>query len=135
MKHANKPIRPSFNKGEPARFFYDNACYSYDPKTQSPEEGRAQCALLLAIAEREASDAGCSFQWNHDDTTSAEFSDEEPAYLLYVCTMYDGNAVAVGCVGGVDFGPDGTPYSNEYRRVMEAELAQEWSNTRPTPAL
>ena len=32
-------------------FFYENAGYSYDPKTETPEQGRIRCARDLADAE------------------------------------------------------------------------------------
>ena len=38
----------------PAEFFFTHAGYSYDPKTETPEQGRAKCAQRLAEAEEEA---------------------------------------------------------------------------------
>ena len=33
------------------QFFFDCACHSYDPRTETPEQGRTRCALDLAAAE------------------------------------------------------------------------------------
>ena len=58
-------------------FFVENAGYSYNPKTETPEEGQRRTAMALAEAEREGSDAGLSFSWDVDE----EYSDG----LLWVC--------------------------------------------------
>jgi len=106
------------------RFFYDHAGYSYDPKTQTPDQGRLECATLLARAESVATEHGYSFRWDIDpDITAADFSDDD--YALWVCVMYDPDGYVIGSLGGIDFGPGGESWGDAYRRVIEAELALE----------
>lgn len=107
------------------RFFYVNAGWSYGPG-ETPDEGRRRCAAALATAERKGRAAGLSFSWEIDpDSTSADWSDERPAWAQYQCTAYDADGGAVAYLGGIDFGRDGSPHSDSYRRVVEAELAAE----------
>jgi len=107
------------------RFFYVHAGWSYGPG-ETPDEGRQRCARELAIAERKARAAGLSFDWEVDpEGTSADWSDERPEWEQYMCTAYDANGDAVAYLGAVDFGRDGSPHSDPYRRVVEAELASE----------
>jgi len=107
------------------QFFYEHAGYSYDLKTETPEQGRARCAASLAQAEKEARERGFSFEWSIDQTTdSSDFSDEEPR-ALWECLCRDENGVAVGSLSGIDFGRDGQPWGDPYRRVVEAEVASE----------
>lgn len=110
---------------DPVAFFYANAGVSYNPKTQTPEEGRTEGARKLADAERFASAAGLCFRWQHDDITSAEHEDTDSPYPLWLCTCYDEFGKVVGSLGGVDFGDNGQPWGDPYRRVVEAEIAME----------
>lgn len=110
------------------QFFFDNAGYSYDPKTQTPEQGHIETAQQLAKAELLARIQGYSYSWEIDkDIDSSEFQKGKP-YSLWCVAMYDNNGRVVGAMGGVDFGKKGSPYSNNYRRVVEAELAYEQIN-------
>jgi hypothetical protein len=112
------------NKSE--TFFYDHAGYSYHPATETPEQGRIYCATQYAKAEAWARDAGLSFAWFQDpEIDSSDFSDEEPAWPLWECLVYNEDGEVIGALGGVDFGRDGSPRGDHYRRVVEAELALE----------
>src|SRR4249920_3521828 len=91
------------------QFFFENAGYSYDPKTETEAGARERGAHALAKAERDALDMGCSFQWHQDNIDSSDFSDEEPAWALWVCLMHDASGKVVQSLGGVDFGRDGEP--------------------------
>ena len=107
-------------------FFLANAGYSYDPKTQTPMQGRRECARKLADAERGARDAGYSFHWGEDPhADSSDFSNRKPAYRLWCVDMFNPEGITVASLGGIDFGRDGSPWSDPYRRVVEAELACE----------
>ena len=109
-----------------AAFFYKHAGYSYTPGRETKEQGRRRCARALAAAELAARDAGASFDWDHDpDCTSADFSDADPPWRLWECIARDANGNIFASLGGIDFGRDGTPWSDPYRRVVEAELALE----------
>lgn len=105
------------------QFFLRHAGYSYDPKTQTSMQGRIQYARQLADAERKARNESFSYRWTVDDIYSNEFSDESPAWQLWSCSMYNADGQLVNSLGGVDFGHDGNPWSDPYRRVVEAELA------------
>jgi len=108
-------------------FFVANAGYSYDPKTETEEQGKRRGARKLATAERRAWKEGCRFSWSVDpDIDSSDFSDERPPWSLYQCAMFAPDGRCVASLHGIDFGRDGFPSDgNTYRRVVEAELALE----------
>ena len=107
-------------------FFYEHAGYSSDPATETQAESRMRCAQKLAAAEAKAFAGGFAFAWEVDpDVTSADWCDEEPAWRTWLCVMYTSQGEPVASLGGVDFGRDGEPWGNPYRRVVEAELALE----------
>lgn len=111
------------NKSE--QFFFDNAGYSYDPKTETQEQGRERCARALARAEAWALENDYSFEWSVDPfSNSSDFRDDCPPYALWECAMRDEKGRLVQSIGGVDFGL-GEPWGDPYRRVSEAELALE----------
>lgn len=108
------------------QFFLRHAGYSYDPKTQTRMQGRIKCAQSLARAERTACDAGFSHEWETDRVSnSSEFRDDVPPYSLWCCVARDSKGAIVATLGGIDFGPDGSPWGDPYRRVVEAELSSE----------
>lgn len=108
------------------QFFYNNAGYCYIPEIETQEQGRRSCAQSLAEAEERACDLGYSFRWEIDGISdSSDFSNEEPAWNLWVCYMNSPQGECAGSLSGIDFGRDGEPWGNPYRRVVEAELAQE----------
>lgn len=110
-------------KTKSEQFFYDNASYCYDPKIETQEQGHERCAKLLAKAEQFALENDFSYEWAHDEITSEDHSDEQPFYPLWLCIMHDSDGNHIDSLGGIDFGPDGKPWGNNYRRVVEAELA------------
>lgn len=110
----------------PYHFFLAHAGYSYDPKTQTPLEGRRETAKQLAYAEKRAREQGCSFEWSIDpDGTSADFSDDPNPWAVWQCVARDSEGHAFASLGGIDFGRDRDPWMDAYRRVVEAELACE----------
>lgn len=108
-------------------FFLEYAGYSYNPATESEYAGRVRGALALAQAEALARESGCSFDWDVDpDIDSSEFSDDRyPWHLWYVLARDDAGHVFAS-LSGVDFGRDGEPWGDSYKRVVEAELALEF---------
>lgn len=116
-----------------AAFFYEHAGYSWNPQTQTREEGRAQCARALAEAEEVGRERGLSFRWEVDpDVTSADWKGNREdggkyrnPWATWCCTAYDADGRAVAHLGGIDFGRDVEPWGQPYRRVVEAELARE----------
>ncbi len=107
------------------RFFYNQAGYSYNLKTETCEQGRMRGAKALAKAEAHAKDAGYVFEWGYDDVDSSEWSDETPPYAQWICIMRDADGNVLASLGGIDFGRDGEPWGDPYKRVVEAELATE----------
>lgn len=111
---------------DPVGFFYQHAGYSYNPATETPEQGRRKCARALARAERAGSDAGLGFRWSIDpDTDSSDWNDDPEPWAQWVCECVDADGETVACLGGIDFGRDGEPWGDPYQRVVEAELAAE----------
>jgi hypothetical protein len=109
-----------------ARFFYRHAGFSYDPATETREQGRRRRARMLAQAERDARVYGLSFAWNVDpDVDSSDWSDDRPAWQVWECHAMNRDGDMLACLGGIDFGRDGSPEGEAYARVVEAELAQE----------
>lgn len=105
------------------QWFYDRAGYSYDPKTETPEQGRERAAEILALAEAWAEFAGLEYQWSDDwDVGShqefyGEAYDDEPETCEQVYVEGPrGTFASLGCIDGAD---------QDYRRVIEAELAYE----------
>ena len=134
-------------KLNPYQFFLKHAGYSYDPATQSPMQGRIQCARQLAKAERQARDAGISYQWEVDQgiDSSDWIADNEDGgkycnpWQTWYCICYgpqiendngEGDidiepGKILASLSDIDFGRDGEPWGDPYRRVVEAELALE----------
>jgi hypothetical protein len=108
----------------PYHFFLKFAGWGYDPAKESKAAGRARCAKALAEAERQAKEAGVTFDWSRDDQTNRSFTDEGPEYQLWQCFAMLGEKV-LGSLGGVDFGETGEPWGDTYARVVEAEIASE----------
>lgn len=105
-------------------FFHEHAGYSYDPRTETPEQGRNKCAESLAIAATRAFIDGFWFDWCVDQTIdSSDFSDDTDPWELWVCCMYDTNGNMVDSLSAIDFGRNGSPYGDPYMRVVEAEIA------------
>ena len=104
-------------------FFLKHAGYSYNPATETRAQGRRNTARMLAAAEKSA--AGCSFEWSIDpDIDSSEWSDDPEPWQTWQCIMRDESGRVVNSLHGIDFGRDGEPWGDPYRRVVEAELAQ-----------
>lgn len=109
----------------PERFFYNHAGWSYDPVKETRERGRVRCARNYAAVEAIAREGGYSFEWTESDISSAEFSDARPVWQLWDCIMRDASGRVVQSLHGCDFGRKATGPYGDYRRVVEAELADE----------
>ena len=122
--------KPAYRKDFVAKqgafeFFYHWAGFSYDPKTEAPEEGRYRSAKALADAEAWAWWNDCTFDWTLGDETNREWTDEGPEYATWACLMRDSSGEVVESVRGVDLGPDGSPFTDHHARCVQAELARE----------
>lgn len=114
-------------------FFLRNAGTSYDPKTQTPRQGKAECARKLAKAERDARALGYTFEWEEDYTDAqASLGDHEYwcdtakngyadtcQHEIFTCLMRNSKGICCQSLGAI------IDPSREYRRVVEAELALE----------
>lgn len=108
------------------QFFYNNAGYSYNPKTQTPEEGHIESAKHLAHMETLAEKHGLEYIWEHDPATdSSEFRDDCDPYPLWGCICVSPEGEHLNSLWGIDFGPDGEPWGDNYQRVVEAELVHD----------
>lgn len=107
------------------RYFMEWAGISWKPPEETQAQGRYRGARRLAAAERWARNAGLTFEWALDGYTSAEWTDEAPPWPTWECIARDASGRVVASLMGIDFGRDGSPWGDPYRRVVEAELAAE----------
>jgi len=120
-------------KQTPEQFFYEHAGYSYDPLTETPEQGKERGAKRLAQAERDSREAGESYEWQIDtDSSSADWIEEnedggknQEPWEVWGCIRRSAEGEVLASLWSIDFGRDGQPWDNPYRRVVEAELALE----------
>lgn len=125
--HVRQSARDAGRLSKAEQFFFDNAGASWKPP-ETQTQGKIRGARALAAAETAARDGGYAFEWRPDPhIDSREFSDSRPYWRLWECLMRDaaGHGV-VGSLSGIDFGRDGEPWGDNYRRVVEAELALEY---------
>jgi hypothetical protein len=114
-------------------FFYEHAGYSYDPKTESADEGRVRCAREMAKAEAFVKGQEYEYEWDWDesgcngcdcDSPDCKCSTGEEHETLCVSlfnprdreTDKYATLVSLSGICGADA---------KYRRVIEAELALE----------
>ena len=91
------------------QFFFDNAGYSYNPETETPEQGRTRCAQRLAAVEEEADRRGWWVEWADDG--------EEDGAPRWCALLRDSGSAVLGSLGGIDV------CAGPYARVVAAELA------------
>lgn len=107
------------------QFFYDNAGYSHNPQTETPEQGQKRCAIALAAAETWAVQNGYTFTVDDDSDADESWLDSEPQEYQ---DEWRGKAQSV-----VMWTPEGTVCQSlggcygdsKYMRVVRAELALE----------
>lgn len=116
----------------PYKFFKQWAGYSYDPQKETPEQGRRRCARALAKAEQWAQEHNYQYNWDYDGMDSTEWiADDENGgknhepWSTWQCLMIDPHDEVKQSLCGIDFGRDGQPWDDPYKRVVEAELAHE----------
>jgi hypothetical protein len=107
------------------QFFYDNAGYSYDPATETAEQGRERRARELARAEAYGTiHEGWEVEWADDlcGCIGCDCGDDDCAcstgvpHETLICVVRDTEGNMLASCGGI------CEPSREYRRVMEAEL-------------
>jgi hypothetical protein len=108
-------------------FFYDHAGYSYGPN-EKPEDGRIRCAKELSEAESIAARKQWSYAWEWDDSGCSGCDCKSPECKCSTGEEHE----TLGCILLDEHGKH-MPFSlwgicgatNDYRRVVEAELASE----------
>lgn len=105
-------------------FFYEHAGHSFDPKRETPEQGRRRGARQLAEAEQWAKDEGYDFVWRDDDDPLLGDVPEDEVSGAFWVAMEDEQGDIVQSLGSVLEGHDERA-NRRYRRVVEAELALE----------
>jgi hypothetical protein len=115
-------------KQEQFQFFYKHSAgYSYDPKTQTPRQGRAACARHLAAAERYFYDHDWSVTWDFDEVgcSGCDCGSSDCAcstgmdHETLACVLRDAADNVLASLSGI------CSPSNDYMRVIRAELALE----------
>lgn len=117
----------------PYQFFKAQAGYSYDPKTETAIEGQRKTARALAQAEARAKRLNYSYEWSIDEfSSSADWIDDNEdggrngnPWQVWACVLRNEAGVILQSLCGIDFGRDGEPWGQPYKRVVEAELALE----------
>lgn len=118
---ARNPFKP----GTDAAFFWTHSGYSYDPKTETAEQGRKRCAEASADAEANGRAAGLSFEWSVDPHADSREFAKGPAYELWQCVCHDSDGKILASLHAIDFGRGRDPWGDPYRRIVESELAAE----------
>ena len=114
-------------------FFYEHAGFSYDPKTQTPDQGHRESAIRYAEAEniamRHQAIDGWHYEWDIDregctgcdcGNPDCDCSSGRPHKVMY-CILRDGKGETLASLFGI------CKPSKEYQRVIAAELALEAS--------
>lgn len=111
---------------EAVAFFHAYAGWSYDPDTETSEEGRLRCARALAEAEEFAVAHDWYVEWQRDhDAESSESIEEFKDWPQYMAGLMDADGDLIGSIGGVMFSGRGDENDDPYSRVVAAELALE----------
>lgn len=111
---------------EAVAFFREHAGYSYGAG-ETPAQGRTRGAITLARAEAGAKEHGWSVEWEYDaeacigcdcGSDDCPCSTGEP-HETFVAMLNDDKDRVIGSLGSI------CEPTREYRRVIEAELADE----------
>jgi hypothetical protein len=131
--HTKSHVPPDGWTGAEA-FFYEHAGWGYDPKVETPEEGRQRSARALAAAEAWAKSVDLRFVWEYDEdaamdaaTSGEEFETCEWAAAYPASAFDDNRDMGFGAPRGIPLASLGgiTNADANYRRVIQAELASE----------
>ena len=119
-------------------FFLKHAGFSYG-NGETKLQGRQRCAKQLSKVERAAHEAGFTFEWSIDPhSTSADWIDNNEdggrnrdPWQTWQCCMRNADGRIVNSLHSIDFGRDGRPWGDPYRRVVEAELSIDGMTNEP----
>ena len=123
------------------RFFYANGGFSYNPTSETAEQGRLRGAVARAKAEDWAKSrfgddlypepGDLWFTWEIDEEYNPDDYDvPDMSEIGWVCILNQWDAKAgqwrpLQILCGITFGVNGYPDGDPYKRVVEAELALE----------
>jgi hypothetical protein len=108
------------------KFFYEHAGYSFNPATETEEEGRMAGARALAEAEGRVKAGPYFFTEEPDDQPwDGDFPYDGP--LWHVALLSVEGATGATCVAGI--GGVACELDSDYMRVVRAELALEHLST------
>lgn len=100
-------------------FFYENAGWSYDPETETSDQGKLRCAHALAQAEMSAAVRGWFVSW---ETDPEPWDGDTPYYgPLWIAILRDREGDCLASIGSVAC----PGQASDYGRVIDAELADE----------
>jgi len=101
------------------QFFYDHAGFSWNPATETQEQGRERYAKALAAAEHLALEENWHYDWDWDNYDCGHAKGECSGRPEY-CQLWDAErASLLASLSGICDADD------NYRRVVQAELAVE----------
>ena len=119
--HATKKTKKTAPSSKAVDFFRKHAGYSVRPG-ESKAKGKTRGAQALARAEAEAETRGWTVEW--EDDPEEWWGDVERPFEVLTAVLRDADGRALASLGGV--GMTGTRKTDaDYRRVIEAELADE----------
>ena len=113
---------PQADDPSPAEFFAEHAGLSYNPATETPEQGQERTGRALAAAEEWAESHGYVVTWEDDEDGDHSYLEQSEfdGYQITTCeqaTLFDRDGNVLAALGCIDDATD------DYRRVVGAELA------------
>lgn len=112
-------------------FFYEYAGFSYNPATETVEDGKRRGARQLATAEREAKEHDLEIVWSRDG--ESELDDAGTKYAdwpHFQVIVYGSDGEILSSLSSIMLADQTDPWLSEayrdpYARVVEAEVASE----------
>lgn len=112
---------------EAIKFFHEHNGVSWNPATETEEQGRVRCAREAANLEAMFDAWGFTFSWDIDEDGSVLEPDDNIRHngdrTFWICSIFAWGE-NVGCLCGIDLGHN-DPRSDPYARVVQVELARE----------
>lgn len=122
------------------QFFHDNAGFSWNPQTETQEQGKERCAREIARAEEYAREHGWYAEWELEQENPRDVLGEpdevngpfyDPTNDFVSCVLWSNpddspafTSEVLASLGMIEESKDVRERQN-YRRVIEAELALE----------
>ena len=107
------------------KFFYKHAGFSYDPQTETKNQGKRRCATEMAEAEAYLQDMQWSASWEWEQFADLSWmtdEEREQEHEVLCCILRDEHGNVLASLGNI------VDADLHYMRVVEAELADEVYN-------